>query len=377
MTLDWIVVGAGFTGATFAERMAAAGKRVRVIERRAHIGGNAYDEANGHGILVHRYGPHIFHTNSDAVWTYLSNFTAWRPYEHRVLGLIEGKLVPIPFNLYSLHALFPIRTAARIESALIEQYGLGRKIPILKLRESQQAEIREFADYVYRNVFEGYTLKQWELRPEELSPSVTARVPVAISRDDRYFKDSYQAMPRDGYTAMFRRMLDHPNIEIILDSEWEHPKAAASGVRVLFTGAIDELLDYRFGPLPYRSLRFEERTLDKAQHQPAGTVNYPNDYEYTRITEQKIITGQQAAVTTLMTEYPRAHKPGETIAYYPIPRDENQVLYAKYAAAVQAEFPRLHLAGRLADYQYYNMDQACARALKLAGQYGGRAWAPS
>lgn len=371
MSVDWIVVGSGFTGATFAQRMASAGKRVRVVERRAHIGGNAYDENNAHGILVHRYGPHIFHTNSDVVWAYLSNFTAWRPYEHRVLGLIEGKLVPIPFNLDSLQALFSSQAAARIEGALIEAYGSGKKVPILKLRESAHAEIREFADYVYRNVFEGYTLKQWELRPEQLSPSVTARVPVLIGRDDRYFQDAHQAMPRDGYTAMFRRMLDHPNIEVILNCDGNAAWRDKGEARVLFTGAIDELLDYRFGPLAYRSLRFEETTLEKAQHQPVGTVNYPNDYAYTRITEQKIITGQQACKTTLVTEYPQPHRPGRTIAYYPIPRDENQLLYAKYAAAVRAEFPNVRLAGRLADYQYYNMDQACGRALKIASEHGG------
>jgi UDP-galactopyranose mutase len=376
MNTDWIVVGAGFTGITFAQRLASAGKRVRLVERRPQIGGNAYDESNEHGILVHRFGPHIFHTNSDMVWSYLSQFTEWRPYEHRVLGLIEGKLVPIPFNLDSLRALFPERAATRIESVLIEEYGLGKKIPILKLRASEHAEVREFANYVYRNVFEGYTLKQWELRPEELSPSVTARVPVSISRDDRYFQDIHQAMPRDGYSAMFQRMLDHPNIEIVLDCEWQHAAANQPEACVLFTGAIDELLDYRFGPLPYRSLRFEESTLAKTQHQPVGTVNYPNNYKYTRITEQKIITGQQAAVTTLMTEYPQAHEPGKTIPYYPVPREENQALYARYAAAAAAEFPTVHLAGRLADYQYYNMDQACARALKLASDYASAGWRP-
>jgi UDP-galactopyranose mutase len=376
MALDWIVVGAGFTGSTFAERMATAGKRVLVVERRAHIGGNAYDEMNKYGILVHRYGPHIFHTNSDVVWSYLSNFTDWRPYEHRVRGLIEGKLVPIPFNLDSLHALYPARAAARIETALIAQYGMGKNVPILKLRESRRGDIREFADYVYRNVFEGYTLKQWQLRPEELSPGVTARVPVSISRDDRYFQDSHQSMPRDGYTAVFRRMLDHPNIEIVLASDWKYAASAGNGAHVLFTGALDELLDYRFGPLPYRSLRFEEQTLEKDRHQPVGTVNYPNDYEYTRITEQKTITGQNSAVTTLVTEYPRPHEPGRTIAYYPIPRDENQRLYAKYLAAARAELPHIVLAGRLADYQYYNMDQACARALKLAAECGAGTWPP-
>jgi UDP-galactopyranose mutase len=374
MTIDWIVVGAGFTGATFAQRMATAGKRVLLIERRSHIGGNAFDDQNEYGIVVHRYGPHIFHTNSDVVWNYLSNFTEWRPYEHRVLGLIEGKLVPIPFNLNSLAELFPTQIAEQIENALIIQYGFGKRIPILRLRESKDPAIRDFADYVYRNVFEGYTIKQWQLRPEELSPSVTARVPVSISRDDRYFQDAYQAMPLHGYAAMFRRMLDHPNIELVLDCEWKSLKCGGSGARVLFTGAIDEFLDYRFGALPYRSLRFEERTLQETQHQPVGVVNYPNDFDYIRITEQKIITGQKAKVTTLVTEYPQLHEPEKTIAYYPIPRDENQLLYAKYAAAAQAEFPHVRFAGRLGDYQYYNMDQACARALKLASEYGGRAW---
>jgi UDP-galactopyranose mutase len=369
--MDWIVVGAGFTGATFAERMAAAGKRVLVVERRPHVAGNAYDERNEHGLLVHRYGPHIFHTNSDLVWAYLSRFTVWRLYEHHVLGLIEGKLVPIPFNLNSLALLFPAQIAARLESALVAQYGAGKKIPILRLRESDSGDIREFAEYVYRNVFEGYTLKQWQLRPEELSPSVTARVPVSISRDDRYFQDVYQGTPSEGYTAMFKRILDHPNIDVELDCDWTVSAAASQGAQILFTGAIDEFLDYRFGPLPYRSLRFEEHTLHKSQHQSVGTVNYPNDYDFTRITEQKIITGQKAPVTSLMIEYPQPHEPGKTIAYYPIPRDENQVLYAKYAAAARAEFPNVCFAGRLADYQYYNMDQACARALKLATKCGG------
>ncbi len=374
MKADWIIVGAGFTGATFAERMAVAGKRVVIIDRRGEIGGNATDVYNDQGILVHRYGPHIFHTNSTAVWNYLSAFTKWRPYEHRVLGMIEGKLVPIPFNLDSLRALFDQSHAERIEQLLINQYGYGKKVPILKLRESEVNELREFANYVYTNVFERYTIKQWELRPEQLSPSVTARVPVYISHDDRYFQDTYQAMPLDGYTAMFRRMLNHSNIEVSLDCDWRDISYKMTGAKILFTGAIDEFLNYKFGPLPYRSLRFEEQTLKKVKHQPVATINYPNNHEYTRITEQKIITGQESSVTTLVTEYPRPHEPGKTVAYYPIPRDENQGLYNKYAATAQAEFPQVRFAGRLADYQYYNMDQACARALKLASELGGPAW---
>jgi UDP-galactopyranose mutase len=374
MSADWVVVGAGFTGATFAERMAAAGQRVLVLERRSHIGGNAYDENNDRGVLIHRYGPHIFHTNSVVVWNYLSALTEWRPYEHRVLGLLEGRLVPIPFNLDSLSALFPAASATRLEQRLIVQYGLGKKVPILKLRESDDPEIRDFADYVYRNVFESYTIKQWQLRPEELSPAVTARVPVSISRDDRYFADIYQAMPLHGYAPLFRKMLDHPNIKVVLDCDPAEVAAQMSGRRVLFTGAVDELLGYRLGPLPYRSLRFEETTLEEERHQPAAVINYPNDHEYTRITELKWLTGQQAPVTTLMTEYPRPHEPGRTVAYYPIPRDENQLLYARYIEAARSEFPNVLFAGRLADYQYYNMDQACARALMLASEHGGPAW---
>lgn len=374
MRLDWIVVGAGFTGATFAERMATAGKHVLLVDRRAHVAGNAYDENNDHAILVHRYGPHLFHTNSLIVWKYLSSFTKWRPYEHRVLGLLEEKLVPIPFNLNSLAALFPSDLATSIKDALTAEHGFGSKVPILKLKNSTKPVIREFADYVYRNVFERYTFKQWQLRPEQLSPSVTARVPVNISYDDRYFQDTYQAIPLDGYTAMFGKILAHPNIKVILNADWKEIASEFQAERIMYTGALDELLNYRFGPLPYRSLRFEESTLNEVQHQPAGTINYPNNHAYTRITEQKIITGQRAPNTSLITEYPMAHEPGRNIAYYPVPRDENQLLYVRYLEAARAEFPNILFAGRLADYQYYNMDQACARALMLASENGGPPW---
>jgi UDP-galactopyranose mutase len=360
---DWIVVGAGFTGATFAERMASAGKRVRVLERRPHIAGNAYDAPNDQGVLLHRYGPHIFHTNSPVVRDYLSRFTEWRPYEHRVLASVEGRLVPVPFNLDSLEALFPPHEAAAIEAALIAEHGAGARVPILKLKESRDEQVRSFAVYVYRHIFEGYTLKQWGMRPEDLAPSVSARVPVAIGRDDRYFQDSFQAMPRDGYSAMFARMLDHPNIEVALDTVWDR---RADGARVFFTGALDELLDYRFGPLPYRSLRFEHATFVAERYQRVAQLNYPGPEPYTRIVEQKQLTGQDSPFTTLITEYPLAHEPGRTIPYYPVPRDENAALHRRYRDAARAEMPWLTPAGRLADYQYFNMDQACARALKLS-----------
>jgi len=376
MGVDWIVVGAGFTGASFAERMASSGKRVLLLDRRNHVAGNAFDENNDRGVKVHRYGPHIFHTNSAVVWKYLSLFTTWRPYEHRVLGLVDGKLVPIPINLDSLASLFSSRDAARIEQALIASYGFGKKVPVLRARESGNGVVREFAEYVYRNVFENYTIKQWQLNPEQLSHSVTARVPISIDRDDRYFSDIYQAMPAQGYAALFERMLDHPNIEVVLGCDAsEAPARLRSGTPVLFTGAIDELLDYRFRPLPYRSLKFEQATFDEPRRQPVAIINYPSAaFPYTRITEMKVLTGQDIPITTTITEYPLQHEPGRTVAYYPIPRDENQALYARYLEAARAEYPHMLFAGRLADYQYYNMDQACARALKLASSLGGPAW---
>jgi UDP-galactopyranose mutase len=365
---DWVIVGAGFTGAVLAERIASQlGQRVLVIDRRDHIGGNAHDALDDAGLLVHTYGPHIFHTNSPKVWSYLSRFTEWRPYFHRVLGMVEGQLVPIPFNLNSLYALFPPRLAARLEDRLTERYAFGARVPILQLRQSTDGELKSLAQYVYQQVFEGYTKKQWGLAPDELDASVTGRVPVIISRDDRYFQDTYQAMPLEGYTRMFERMLDHPSIEVQLGSDFADV-APAAGARVIFTGAIDEYFRYEFGPLEYRSLRFRFDTLDVEQHQPVGTINFPNNFDYTRTTEQKHLTGQRATRTTLVTEYPEAHRPGENEAYYPVPREVNQQLYQRYLALAPEAEGQLFFAGRLADYKYYNMDQAVARALQLFEQ---------
>jgi len=371
MKVDWVVVGAGFTGVTFAERMASAGRRVVIIDQRPHVGGNAYDECNEHGILVHRYGPHVFHTNS----TIVSQFTQWRPYEHHVLGMVNERLIPIPFNFNSLDALFEPNVASRLQQQLLVEYGLGKRIPILKLRESKSNQIQHLADYIYTNVFEQYTIKQWGLLPEELDPSVTGRVAVLIGRDDRYFQDKFQAIPLDGYTAMFQRMLNHKNISIRLNCEWTNAITTVSPERILYSGPIDKLMDYRFSPLPYRSIRFKEETLNKEQHQPVAVIHYPGAEDYTRITEQKYLTGQRASVTTLITEYPKSHQPGQTTPDYPIPQEKNRILYSRYLSAAQNAFPNMAFAGRLADYQYYNMDQACARALKLASDHGGPRWA--
>ncbi len=366
MRVDWFIVGAGFTGCTLAERIAAGlGQTVLLAERRSHIGGNAFDHHDGHGILVHKYGPHIFHTNSTMVWDYLSRFTEWRPYEHRVLGVVEGKKVPIPFNLTSVHALFSPRVAERAERRLLEHFGPGARVPVLRLRESGDPDLKALGDYVYQNVFLGYTLKQWGVRPEELDPAVTARVPIVISRDDRYFQDTYQAMPRHGYTEMFRRMLDHPKIRVATDTDFRDVVDQVQFDRLVFTGPIDEYFGGIHGPLPYRSLRFEFVTLDQEFHQQVGTVNYPNDHEYTRVTEQKHITGQVSPKTTLAVEYPQRYEPGRNEPYYPIPHEDNRRRYHLYLAEAEKLGGRCLFAGRLGDYAYYNMDQVVARALTL------------
>ena len=366
MKVDYLVVGAGFTGATLAERIASElGKKVLVVDRRDHIGGNAYDEYDAHGVLVHRYGPHIFHTNSKKVWDYLSRFTEWRPYFHRVRAVVEGKEVPLPFSLATLHRLFSPRLAERLEEKLLAHYGYGARVPILRLKEAEDPDLRFLAEYVYRNVFEGYTLKQWGMRPEELAPSVTARVPVLVSHDERYFQDPYQAMPKEGYTALFRRMLAHPNIRVLLGADWKEVEGEVRFRRLIFTGPIDEFFGYLHGPLPYRSLRFRLETHPVPWLQEVGTVNYPNEHPYTRVTEFKHLTGQgYLPHTTVAYEYPEAYEPGRNEPYYPVPREENEVryrLYLKEAEGLKGVF----FAGRLGDYRYYNMDQAVARALKL------------
>jgi UDP-galactopyranose mutase len=362
---DWLIVGAGFTGAVLAERIATELEQsVLVIDRRPHIAGNAYD-AMQDGMLVHLYGPHIFHTNSERVWRYLSRFTEWRPYFHQVLGVVEGKHVPVPFNINSLYALFPPRMADALSDKLVARYGFGQKVPILKMRTEEDAELRLLADYVYERVFESYTLKQWGMRPEELSPGVTARVPVFVSRDDRYFQDRYQAMPEAGYTAMFRRMLDHPRITVELNTDHNAAGFGALCDRIVFTGPIDEFFGYAHGPLPYRSLRFERRLGRRSDAQPVGTVNYPNEFDFTRITDQRHLSGELGMRPILTAEYPEPHLPGRNEPYYPVPTTANAVLLARYREEADRLAGKVLFAGRLGDYAYYNMDQACARALSL------------
>jgi UDP-galactopyranose mutase len=365
---DWLIVGAGFTGAVVAERFASAGMKVLVIDQRNHIGGNAYDLRTADGILYHAYGPHIFHTNSERIFRYLSRFTEWRFFEHRVLALIRNRLAPVPFNLTSIDILFDATNATRLKDALVKRYGLGANTTILKLREEGDTDLREIADFVYDNVFLGYTKKQWGMSPEELNSSVTDRVPVRVSYDDRYFQDSFQFMPLKGYTAMFQKILATPGIHVELGASWADLREKSLAKNILFTGPIDEFFDYRFGALPYRSLSFDLQTYQQGTHQPVGQINYPNAEDFTRITEMRHLTGESGDRTLIAIEYPLAHAPGVTVPYYPFPREEYERQHSLYATLAK-DLKGVYFAGRLADYRYYNMDQAIGRALSFVDKF--------
>ena len=356
---DYLVVGAGFAGSVIAERLASQhGARVLLIDRRPHVGGNAYDEPNEAGILYHKYGPHIFHTNSDAVVDYLSRFTDWRPYEHRVRAYVRGKLVPIPINRTTLNELFDLDLQTDEEAA---KYLASRAEPVEEIRTSEDVVINAVGQELYELFFRGYTRKQWGLDPSELDKQVTSRIPTRTNTDDRYFSDTFQAMPLNGYTKMFEKMLDHPLIEKRLGTDFRDLKDQAFELadHIVYTGPIDEYFDFRFGKLPYRSLRFDHQTLEQEQFQSVAVVNYPcEEVPFTRISEYKHLTGQQSPVTTVTYEYPSA----EGDPYYPIPRPENQELFKRYEALADAT-DDVTFVGRLATYRYYNMDQIVGQAL--------------
>jgi UDP-galactopyranose mutase len=365
-TYDWLIVGAGFTGAIIAEQLASrCNSHVLVIDRRDHIAGNAYDRRNASGVLYHQYGPHIFHTSSEEVIKYLSRFTEWQEYEHRVVGLIDGRFVPVPFNLTSLEILFPQSEAKILKELLIDTYGLNVKVPILEMKKSPDARIQKIAHFIYSNVFLGYTTKQWGLTPEELSPSVTERVPIHISYDDRYFQDTFQQMPKEGYTQLFTNILNNPNITVLLHTDYNDVKDSVRYDRLLYTGMIDEFFGYVLGELPYRSLQFEFQTYQQRRHQPVGQVNYPVSHDFTRISEMSHFTQEWGDVTTVAIEYPKPHIIGKTVPYYPIPRMSNDVLYKKYRKLAEKETPEVLFAGRLGDYTYYDMDETVENALLL------------
>jgi UDP-galactopyranose mutase len=360
---DYLIVGAGFAGSVLAERLAnGLGKKVLICDVRPHIGGNAYDFYNDEGILIHKYGPHIFHTNSAEIFDYLSRFTEWREYQHRVLASVDGMHVPIPINLDTINKLYGLNLNAN----QVKEFFDSVREPREQIRTSEDVVINAVGRELYEKFFKGYTNKQWGLDPSELDASVTARVPTRSNRDDRYFTDTFQAMPRHGYTRMFERMLDHPNIKVLLNCDYQELKNEVRYNELVYTGPVDAFFDHCYGKLPYRSLEFKHETHDVEVFQEAPVINFPNEQAYTRVTEFKYLTGQSHRKTAVVYEFPRA----EGDPYYPIPRPENTELYRKYQALANAR-QDVHFVGRLATYKYYNMDQIVGQALTVYSKMVG------
>jgi len=354
---DYLIVGAGFAGAVLAERLASqSGKKILIVDKRSHIGGNTYDFHNKDGLLVHKYGPHIFHTNSKEIYEYLGKFTHWRPYEHRVLASVDGMLVPIPINLNTINTLYGLT----LSSGDVDQFLQSRAEQKNRIVTSEDVVLSKVGRDLYEKFFKGDTKKQWDLDPSELDASVTARIPTRNNRDDRYFTDTYQGMPMFGYTRMFENMLSHPNIKIMLNTDYKEIEAMVPFREMIYTGPVDYFFDYCYGKLPYRSIEFQFETIETEVFQSTGTINYPNEHPYTRVTEFKYLTGQKHPKTTVVYEHPKA----DGDPYYPVPRPENAELYKKYHSLAAAT-KQVHFTGRLATYKYYNMDQVVAQSLKL------------
>jgi len=359
---DYLIVGAGFAGSTVAAQLARlADKTVMVIDKRAHVAGNAFDHLDSSGVLVHQYGPHIFHTNSEDVIRFLSQFTEWRPYEHRVLADVDGKLVPIPINIDTINRLYNLA----LDGPGVEAFLAAAAENISPVRTAEDSVVSRVGRDLYEKMFRSYTRKQWGMDPSQLDAAVTARIPVRTNHDDRYFTDKFQMMPAQGYTRMFQNMLDHPNIRVELETSLEDVNVADFR-QVIYTGPVDQYFEYRFGRLPYRSLRFEHKTFDTPFVQPVAVINYPNRHAYTRTTEFKYLTGQKHAMTSLVYEYPT----DEGDPYYPVPTDASAKMYKLYEELAQRT-SNVHFVGRLATYKYYNMDQVTAQALTLAAKLTG------
>ena len=354
---DYLIVGAGLAGATLAERLANhSNKKVLIIDKRNHIGGNTYDFYNSEGVMVHKYGPHIFHTNSKDVFDYLGNFTEWRPYEHRVLASVDGMLVPIPINQNTINMLYGLNLSSDEVDAFLESKAEKKE----RIITSEDVVVNKVGRQLYEKFFKGFTRKQWALDPSELDASVTARIPTRNNRDNRYFTDTYQAMPLNGYTKMFEKMLQHPNIKVMLNVDYKEIMNSIPYKKMIYTGPIDYYFNYCYGKLPYRSLEFKFETIETETHQATGTVNFPNEHPYTRVTEFKYLTGQKHPKTSIVYEFPT----DEGDPYYPVPRPENAELYKKYQL-LTAEEKDVYFTGRLATYKYYNMDQVVAQSLTL------------
>jgi UDP-galactopyranose mutase len=373
--IDYVIIGAGLAGVVMAERIATQlNKKVIIIEKRNHIGGNCFDFKDENNILIHKYGPHLFHTNNKEVIDYLSQFTQWDIYNHEVLAYIDGIKVPIPFNINTLYKVFPQSKAKALEDKLLQTYAYNSKIPILELKKSTDKDLQFLADFVYEKIFVNYTAKQWGMKPEDMDEAVTARVPIFVGRDNRYFNDSYQMLPKNGYTNMIQNMLNHKNIKLMLNTDFKevcylkdedfYLFGSKFQGQVIYTGQIDELFDYKFGDLPYRSVKMKFETAEKEFYQEKATVNYPNDYDFTRITEFKHIHPSDSKKTTILKEYPEEYKIGLNTPYYPIFTNENQIKYNQYLS-YSSNFDNLVLLGRLAEYKYYDMDDIVERALAV------------
>lgn len=378
MKYQAIIVGAGISGAVMAERMASQmGWQVLVLEQRDHIAGNCYDKLDSNGIRIHQYGPHLFHTQKKEVWDYLSQFTEWIPYEHKVLACVEGKLIPLPFNLNSLYRIYPVELAQQLEIKLFDRFGAGNKVSILELKKTDDSQLQELAEWIYLNIFVNYTKRQWGITAEEISPEVLARVPVVISRDERYFHDAYQAIPKQGYTTLIKNILNHPKIKVSLQTNALDRIKLQNGIiefdgevfkgKLIYTGMLDQLFNYQFGALPYRSLRFEFEQHPIPYFQTATTVNHPNEATFTRITEFKHITGEKNDSTSIVTEYPQDYNKDDkekNIPYYPVFTPENQKRFNEYKK-LASQYTQLVPLGRLAEYQYFNMDDAVINSLEF------------
>ena len=364
-----IVVGCGFSGAVIANLIAdKLNQKVIIIDKKNHIAGNSYDYRDKNNIMIHKYGSHIFHTNNEKVWSFLKRFSDFNNYIHKVDVVIDGKKVQIPFNFNTLYQLFSETTAKKIKEKLLEKYNYGAKIPILEFQKQNDEDLKFLAKYVYEKIFLNYTIKQWELKPNEIDKTITSRVPLCLDNDNRYFQDKYQGIPINGYTNLIEKIINHPNIKVVLNSDYKNFKKQNSELiknsRIFYTGSIDEFFDYEYGMLPYRSLKFEFEEHNKEFYQSCACINYPNDFSFTRIHEFKYYLGDKSKKTMIAKEYPQKFKFEENERYYPIINEENIKLYNKYLKKAE-NFKNIYFLGRLGDYKYYNMDLAVLRAIEL------------
>lgn len=365
-----LVVGAGFSGATIARKLAEdLNQKVIVIDAKNHIGGNAYDYRDKNGIMIHKYGSHIFHTNLENVWQFITRFTDFNTYMHKVIALIDGIETTIPFNFRTLYDVFPIILAKRIEEKLLQNFEYNKKVPILEFQKQNDEDLKFFANYVYEKVFLHYTTKQWGLKPNEVDGAVTARVPVYVSCDERYFQDKYQGIPLNGYTNTIKNILNHPNIEVLLNTKYVDITTKVD--RIFYTGSIDEFFNYQFGELPYRSVKFKLEEYTKEHYQNNAVVNYPCNYDFTRIHEYKYYLNDNSDKTVIAKEYSENFERGKNERYYPIPNNDNATLYARYLAEAK-KLNNVYFLGRLGDYKYYDMDKAINRALELFEEIKGK-----